>query len=440
MKPLAQRLLATAAVAFTLASPLAYAQTPAKTADRWFIIQSGTLMADATKPIATKVSVIVKNDKIDSIKPGFVDSIPGVDSTTVHVVDLKDKFVMAGLIDAHVHIAGQNWVAALRTAREKVISGVTTARDAGSNPELIFPLRDSINQGLAYGPRILASGSPISTTGGHGDHRNGNFLESLEPPAFDSGICDGEDECRKVTRRQIQLGADQIKLIATAGVLDDSDTGLEQQFSLPEMKVIVESAHLMKRKVMAHAIGQEGIKAAVIAGVDSIEHGNYLDDEGAKMMAAKGVYLSATLTAPADVLKRALHPEPGARPLSKNTYNKIMRMPEAQPNGIGRQVRLATKYGVKLAVATDFGGTPSGEMVLLVHDGGIKPLEALKAATISNADLLGISDKVGTLEPGKSADIVAFTGSPIDDIENATKVTFVMSQGHEYKGPGFELP
>jgi len=449
MRPIAPLLLAAAALGCAACPVLIHGQaetvlTPrvAKVPERWFIIQAGTLMANASEPLAKSVSIVIKDDKIESIRPGFIEAsaLAGVAPESVHIVDLRDKFVMAGLIDAHVHIAGQSWVNALRTAREKVLSGVTTARDAGSTPELIFPLRDSINLGLVYGPRILASGAPLTTTGGHGDSRNGNFAAELREPTFSGGVCDGEDECRKITRRQIQLGADQIKIIATAGVVDDSDTGLEQQFSDAELKVMVEAAHLMKRKVMAHAIGTEGIKAAVRAGVDSIEHGNYLDDEGAQMMKKQGTYLVATLTAPDVVLKRITNPQPGAPPVSQNTRNKVMRMPEAQPGGIGRQVKIAQKYGVKMAVGTDFGGTPSSEMVLMVKDGGMKPIEVLRAVTLGNADLLGISDKAGTIAPGKSADIVAFTGNPIDDIENSTHMIFVMSQGHEYVGPHFQLP
>jgi imidazolonepropionase-like amidohydrolase len=413
-----------------------------KAPDRWVILQAGTLMADASKPIARTVSVVVKNDKIESVRAGFVDAsaLTGVSAAQVTVVDLKDKFVMAGLIDAHVHVALVSWPAALRNAKQMVVAGATTVRDAGSTPEVIFPLRDAINQGLAFGPRILASGAPISTTGGHADFRNGNFLQELAPPAYTSGICDGEGECLKKTRMQIQLGADQVKVIATAGVLDNSDTGLEQQFTDAELRAIVDASHLMKRKVMAHAIGAEGIKAAVRAGVDSIEHGNYLDDEGAQMMKKQGTYLDATLNAPDVVLKAALHPAPGTPTMSQNSLNKVMRMPEAQPGGIGRQVILARKYGVKIAVGTDFGGSPSDEMILLVKNGGMKPQEALLAATVSNADLLGITDRVGTIEAGKSADIVAFTGSPLEDIANSKKISFVMSQGHEYVGPGFQLP
>ncbi|WP_162536377.1 amidohydrolase family protein [Granulicella sp. WH15] len=445
MKTLSSRLFAALLLAFTAialhaqSAPSVLDVKAAKLPDSWYILHAGTLMADASKPVAKQVSVIVKNDKIDSIKPGYVDaaSLGVAPPAIVQVIDLKDKFVMAGLIDAHTHIANGNLVSALRISREKILSGVTTARDAGSTPELIFPLRDAIAQSLAYGPRILASGAPISTTGGHGDFRNGNFLASLAPPAFSTGICDGEDNCRMKVREQIQLGADQIKIMATAGVADDSDTGLEQQFSDAELKVIIETAHLMKRKVMAHAIGQEGIKAAVRAGVDSIEHGIYLDDEGAKMMKEKGVYLDATLTALDDVVN-LLHE--GSPALSQNTKNKILRMPDEKPGVLGRQVRLAQKYGVKMAVGTDFGGTLGGEMVILVQKCGVPALDVLKADTLGNADLLSISDKVGTLEPGKSADIVAFNGSPIDDITLTTKPSFVMGMGHEYVAPGFKLP
>jgi imidazolonepropionase-like amidohydrolase len=436
-RALATALLVTSALAPLSAQEAILRAKPTATPDHWTILQAGTLMADASKPIARSVSVLIKNDKIDSIKPGFVDTIPGAAPDTVTVVDLKSKFVMAGLIDAHVHIAVGNLVGALRLSREKILSGVTTARDAGSTPEVIFPLRDSINAGLAYGPRILASGAIVSTTGGHGDFRNGNFNAELAPPPFSGGICDGEGECRKVTRRQIQLGADQVKVTATAGVADDSDTGLDQQFSDAELKVIVESAHLMKRKVMAHAIGTEGIKASVRAGVDSIEHGIYLDDEGAKMMKEHGVYLDATLTALDDVVT-LLHEDSPL--ISQNTKNKIRRMPDEKPGVLGRQVRLAQKYGVKMAVGTDFGGTIGGEMVLLVKDGGVPALDVLRADTLGNADLLGISDKAGTIAPGKSADIVAFDGSPIDDITNTNKIAFVMGMGHEYVGPNFRLP
>lgn len=414
-----------------------------KPADRWKIIHAGTLMADASKPVMKEASIIVKNDKIDAVRPGFVGAEAignGVAPASVTIVELRDKFVMAGLIDAHVHVGAGDLTAALRNAREKVMGGATTVRDAGGAPEIIFPLRDAINRGLVVGPRILASGAPITTTGGHGDFRNGNFQASLQPPAFSGGVCDGDGECAKVTRRQIQLGADQIKIIDTAGVVDDSYTGLDQQFTDSELRTIVEVSHLMKRKVMAHAIGAEGIKAAVRAGVDSIEHGNYLDDEGARLMKAHGTYLVPTLEAPTDVLRRVRNPKPGDRPISENTRMKVLGMPEAQPEGIGRQVKVALRNGVTLAVGTDFGGTPGDEMVLMVRQGGMSAAAALRAVTLTNAELLGISAKTGTIEPGKSADIVAFDGNPIDEIEASTRVVYVMSQGHQFKAPGYQLP
>ena len=442
--------LAAAAAALLGASGVALAQADCvlapkseKPADRWTIIHAGTLMADASKPVLRNASVIVKNDKVEAVRDGFVgpDAIGnGVAPAGVAVVELRDKFVMAGLIDAHVHVGFGSWIAALRNAREKIMGGATTVRDAGSTPEVIFPLRDAINAGLVVGPRILASGSPLTTTGGHGDFRNGNFQASLAPPAFSSGVCDGVGECEKVTRRQIQLGADQIKIIDTAGVVDDSYTGLDQQFTDAELHAIVDAAHLMKRKVMAHAIGADGVKAAVRAGVDSIEHGNYLDDEGAKLMKAHGTYLVPTLEAPTDVLRRVRNPRPGDRPISDNTRRKVLGMPEAQPEGIGRQVKVALRNGVTIAVGTDFGGTPGDEMVLLVRDGGMTPAAALRAVTLTNAELLGISDKVGTLAPGKSADVVAFDGNPLDEIEASTRVVYVMSQGHQFKAPGYQLP
>lgn len=414
-----------------------------KAPDRWTIIHAGTLMADAGKPVAKDASIIVKNDRIEGVRSGFVGAEAignGVTAANVAIVELRDKFVMAGLIDAHVHVGAGDLTAALRNAREKVMGGATSVRDAGGTPEIIFPLRDAINKGLVVGPRILASGAPITTTGGHGDFRNGNFQASLHPPAFSSGVCDGDGECAKVTRRQIQLGADQIKIIDTAGVVDDSYTGLDQQFTDAELHAIVDAAHLMKRKVMAHAIGAEGIKAAVRAGVDSIEHGNYLDDEGAKLMKAHGTYLVPTLEAPTDVLRRVRNPKPGDRPISENTRMKVLGMPEAQPDGIGRQVKVALRNGVTLAVGTDFGGTPGDEMVLMVRQGGMSSAAALRAVTLTNAELLGISAKAGTIEPGKSADIVAFDGNPIDQIEASTRVVYVMSQGHQFKAPGFQLP
>jgi imidazolonepropionase-like amidohydrolase len=426
-----------AATALTCLAPLAaQAQAPAKPVDRWVVIHAGSLMVEAGKPVKTNATIIVKNDRISAIRDGFV--APDASMPGARVIELKDKFVMPGMIDAHVHTAFVGgFPAALKVARDQVMGGATTVRDAGSEPTLIFPLRDAIAQGAAVGPRIMASGMPISTTGGHGDFRNGDFHASLEPPEFQGGICDGPDECLKKTRTQVQLGADQIKLIATAGVVDNSYTGLDQQFSNAEMEAVVTGAHLMKRKVMAHAIGTEGVKAAVRAGVDSVEHANDLDVEGAQLMKAKGVYLVATLMAPYDVLRRVRDPKiAGQFPISENTKKKVLAMAEAQPGGLGRQVRIATKAGVKMGAGTDFGGTIGEEVGLLVNDGGMTPEAALKAATVNNADLLGLSDQIGTLAAGKSADVIALDADPLKDVKTLATPSFVMAEGRVFKQAG----
>jgi imidazolonepropionase-like amidohydrolase len=426
-----------AATALTCLTPLAaLAQAPAKPADHWVVIHAGSLLAEVGQPVKTNATLVIKNDRIEAIRDGFV--APDASMPNAQVIELKDKFVMPGMIDAHVHTAFMGGLAgALVNARTQVMGGATTVRDAGSEPTMIFPLRDAIAQGLAVGPRIMASGMPISTTGGHGDFRNGDFAKSLEPPEFQGGICDGPEECLKATRRQIQLGADQVKMIATAGVVDNSYTGLDQQFSTPEMEAIVTAAHLMKRKVMAHAIGTEGVKAAVRAGVDSIEHANDLDAEGAQMMKAKGTYLVATLMAPYDVLRRVRDPKiAGMFPISENTKRKVLAMAEAQPGGLGRQVKIAMKAGVKMGAGTDFGGTIGEEVGLLVTDGGMSPEAALRAATTSNADLLGLSSEIGSLAAGKSADVIAVDANPLKDIKTLAKPSFVMARGRVFKEAG----
>ena len=437
------RLLAGAAALAAVAPAAALAQAPAKPADRWTIIHAGTLMADAGKPSKSNQSVIVRNDRIEAIRDGFVgpEAATGAAPGSVQVVELKDKFVMAGMIDAHVHLGMGAFSGALKLAQAQVMGGATTVRDAGSDPKVIFPMRDAILQGMAIGPRIMASGDLISTTGGHGDFRNGNWERILRPPGYESGVCDGVEECLKKTRQQIQLGADQIKLVATAGVVDDSYTGLDQQFTTDELKAVVDAAHLMKRKVMAHAIGTEGVKAAVRAGVDSVEHANELDDEGARMMKERGTYLVASLMAPYDVLRRVRDPSvQGQFPISENTKRKVLALPEAQPGGIGRQVKVATRHGVKIGVGTDFGGTIGGEVGLLVTEGGMKPADVLRAVTVGNADLLGLSDEIGTLEPGKAADIIALDGDPRQDIKAAAVPSYVMARGRQFKAPGYVLP
>lgn len=408
--------------------------TPTPTAHRWAILHGGTLLTDAGTPTRTAASVIVKDGRIDRILDGYVgaESLTGAAADEVEIVELRDKFVMPGMIDAHNHLSfpSHSLVEALERARRRVRGGATTVRDAGSVTDVIFPLRDAINNGYFVGPRILSAGAPITTTGGHGDPRNGSTEASLREPEFSGGICDGVEECQKVTRRQIQLGADLIKIIGTAGVSDNSDTGLDQQFTDAEMRAIIEVAHLMNRKVMVHAHGADGIKAAVRAGADSIEHGTFLDEEGARLMKQHGTFLVPTLQAAKGVIDLVEHPQPGEPTISENSKKKFLRLPDAQPGGAGLRVKLAARHGVKMATGVDVTQFSIGsEVVAFVKEGGMTPRDALIAATSNGAALLGISQETGTITPGKAADIVALDGNPLTDIENCTKVAFVMAQG-----------
>ncbi|MBO9714550.1 amidohydrolase family protein [Sphingomonas sp.] len=407
--------------------------------DRWTIIHAGTLMVDPDKPLQHDVSIVVHNDRIDSVRAGKVapGALAGVPADKAAYVELGDRFVMAGMIDAHTHLAlTPSLLKAAQNARIKLLGGATTVRDAGSVPSAIFPLKELIDNGLAVGPRILASGAPLSTTGGHGDMRNGNFAATLNDPDPWGGVCDGVETCQHVARRQIALGADNIKIMATAGVLDDSDTGLDQQFTTDELTAIVKTAHLMKRKVLAHAIGRTGIAAAVTAGVDSIEHGSFIDEETVAMMKKQGTFLVPALLTPAVVLDQVRHPKPGGTRWSDNSARKIERLPDADPATQGRQVRMALRYGVKVGAGTDLLNPIGEELVMLVRKGGMSPLQALKAATTDNALLLGIEDQVGTVEAGKSADLVAFDGNPVERIEDTLRITFIMARGSQISDLG----
>jgi imidazolonepropionase-like amidohydrolase len=411
-------------------APLKIAPRP----DHWTLIHAGTLMVDPARPLLHNATIVVKNGKIDAVRPGLVtpESLKLARQQTT-VVDMARQFVMAGLIDAHAHIAWPwggkmpSMTQAAEQARLKLLGGATSIRDAGSLPEIIFPLRDLINAGYIVGPRILASGAPITTTGGHGDWRNGNFIVELNDKDRGGGVCDGVESCQHATRRQIMLGADNIKIMATAGVMDDSDTGLDQQFTTPELVGIVDAAHLMKRKVLAHTIGRIGIRAAVDAGVDSIEHGSFLDDETADIMRRKNIFLVPILVTPEMILDDMRNSD--GEKWSENTKHKIQRVPDTNPATQGQQVRMALKHGVKIGVGTDLPNPVGEELIILVRKCGMTPLQVLTAATVDNAELLGIQQIAGTIEAGKSADIVAFDGNPIERIEDTLKIRYVMAAG-----------
>jgi imidazolonepropionase-like amidohydrolase len=399
-------------------------------------VQAGKLLVDpATGQVATNKTLVIQNGKVVDIRDGFVGE--------GDVVDLRDSFVLPGLIDTHVHILSQQGptiamdrvthsksreaidgaMYALRTLK----AGFTTVADVGDDNEPVFALRDGINAGEVPGPRILTSGYILTPHGGHADVHSyrPEVMEVLENPA----ACSGADECRRMVRKQIQQGADLIKITATGGVLDDAATGVDQQFTDDEMVAIVQTAHALGRIVKAHAHGTAGINAALRAGVDSIEHGTYLDDESVKLFKAHNAYLVPTLLAGHTVALEAAKPDTWMPPAVKAKALMV------GPNMIGMAHR-AHLAGIKIAFGTDSGvshhGDNAQEFGLLVQ-AGLTPMEAIRAATTTAAEQLGLSKVAGSLAPGHGADLIAVKGDPLSDVTQLEHVSFVMKGGVVYK-------
>jgi imidazolonepropionase-like amidohydrolase len=443
-----------------LASTIATAQDAAEphVLDHYTLIRCGHLLASAAREQKTSVTLIVKNDRVDRIVAGF--EWPNMPDPTGHEVadlkkslgayteiDLKQSWVLPGLIDCHVHLMNEwdktvraramtesNEFAAVRGvmyARKTLEAGFTTVRDLGANsPQAIFALRDAIEQKLVMGPRIIAAGHWIAMTGGHGDHTNGYRADLIPQPTPEDGICDGPDECVKAVRNQIKLGADVIKVTATGGVLSASAAGLAQHFTTPELEAIVKTAHSLGRKVAAHAHGVDGINAAIRAGVDSIEHGTYLDDGTITLLKERGgsCYHVPTLLAAQTVFDNAHQP------------GYYLPMVARKALLVGPQAKLMFQKshaaGVKIAFGTDTGVSPHGENARefkLMVDAGMTPLEAITAATITASELLGLEKEIGTLEAGKAADVIAVAGDPMKDVTELERVKFVMRGGEVAK-------
>ncbi len=408
--------------------------------DEWKIIHAGTLLADAREAVQTEQSIIVRNNEIVEVRDGYVS--PGQVSGTANarVIDLSDQFVMAGLIDSHTHILSQQEANGreIRVTRSSQLStlmgvefgmrtlraGFTTIRNVGADRNAVFALRDAINQGIVMGPRIKAAGQGLTPTGGHGD--GGGFRDDVFPHPH-SGVCDGVAECRKAVRTQIKYGADHIKYVATGGVLSQTATGTGQQFTDEEQIALVQAAHAMGRKVEKHAHGKIGLEAALRAGVDSIEHGSYLDAQTADLFVATGAYLVPTLIAGYTVERIATE-----RPdfFVPEVRQKALEVGPVMRNAL----RLAYEKGVKIAFGTDAGvndhGTNAYEMVLM-NEAGMPERAILISATINAADLMDLTDITGTIEAGKDADIVATAGNPLQDISALMQPTFVMARGNE---------
>ncbi|WP_419253981.1 amidohydrolase family protein [Caulobacter sp. ErkDOM-YI] len=397
-------------------------------------VQAGKLLADpATGKVETAKTLVLDGGKVVRIVDGYVSEPGG------RVVDLKDSFVLPGLIDSHVHLTGeQNPNARLEEvtqssadqamvgagfARKTLMAGFTTVADLGADNAAVFALRGAVKRGDVIGPRILASGSAVSIHGGHGDV-NG-FSEEVMHALRPGSVCSGADDCRRAVREQVWRGADIIKITATGGVLSNTAAGLAQQFSGAELEAIVDAAHRMGRKVTAHAHGVDGINAFLKAGGDSIEHGTYLDNESIALFKKNGGYLVPTLMAGDFVYRVASGPKNFLTPA------QTAKALDAGPKMLA-MARRAHEGGVKIAFGTDSGvsahGDNAGEFALLVK-AGLTPLEAIQTATVNAAAHFDLSAEIGSLAPGKAADLIAVKGDPLTDVTVLQSVTSVIKGG-----------
>src|SRR6202162_5592758 len=424
--------LAAAALVMLLGiSRTAHAQAPSP---KRTIVRAGRVLDVRTGQMRANEAIVIEGEKIAQIVAASEAKAAAGDTT----IDLPDATLLPGLIDAHTHLTfdlsslGYQGLAistarealhGARNARVTLEAGFTTVRNLGAKDYADIALRDAINEGDAIGPRIIASGPALGITGGHCD-------ENLLPPAFHhagDGVADGVEAVQHKVREVIKYGADVIKICATGGVLSKGDDPNASQYTLEEMKAIVADAHRLGRRVAAHAHGAEGVRWASEAGVDSIEHGSYIDDAGIAAMKEHGTYLVPTLYLGDWMMENAeqTHMPP---PLMAKAREVI---PAARQN-----IEHAFTRGVKVAFGTDAAVYPHGrngrEFAVMVKL-GLTPLQAIQAATVNAADLLGWSGKVGTLEPGAWADIVAGEGDPVKDVTTLERVKFVMKGGEGVK-------
>jgi imidazolonepropionase-like amidohydrolase len=405
------------------------------------IIHAGRLIDGRSEEPRMEMSLVIEEGRIVRIEGGYIQP-----QEKDELISLRDYTVMPGLMDMHTHLQSQHSKDsytekffmeqaeyALRSsvhARRTLMAGFTTVRDLGDNGVNSVALRKAINEGWVPGPRIYTSGKSLATTGGHADPTNALRGDFRRDPGPLEGVINGPDDARKAVRQRYKDGADLIKLTATGGVLSLAANGQNPQFTDEELEAVVAAAKDYGMTVAVHAHGTEGMKRAVLAGVDSIEHGTFMTDEVIELMKERGTYWVPTNMAGEWVAKKAQ--EPGYFP-------EIVR-PKAAAIGpvIKETFRKAHAAGVKIAFGTDSGVSPHGENARefeLMVEGGMPPMKAIQSATLVASQLLRIEGKLGTLEEKKLADVVAVKGNPLEEIRAMHDVVFVMREGVTYKSP-----
>ncbi|TDR38951.1 Pro-Hyp dipeptidase [Tahibacter aquaticus] len=411
-----------AVLALALLPAAAQAERIALTAARYVDVDSGSLRNQAV--------IVIDGERIVDVRSD------GQVPADARRIDLGDVTLLPGLIDCHVHIdwqSGDYYVEAFRRsaidnavrahvyAQRTLDAGFTTVRNVGSAEFIDVALRNAIDRGEVRGPRIVASGLALGATGSHMDSGTG-FSPYIRTEGF-SGIADGVDAIREKIRFDVKFGADVIKFAASAGVLTEEESVGDPQYSQDEMNAVVDEAHRWHRKVAAHAHGTEAIKMAIKAGVDSIEHGSFLDDEAIALMKKHGTWLVADIYNDDYILA-----EFGRLKYPQSIIEKERKVGRTQRESFQR----AAKAGVKIAYGTDAGVYPHGDnarQFAKMVEWGQTPMQALQAATVRAAELLGRGDRVGSLKAGLYADVIAVPGNPLDTIANMEKVTFVMKGG-----------